>query len=299
MQIADGIHRLGTGLVNSYLVVDGGGVTVIDAGLPGYWSDLKDELAAHGSRPRGLRAVVLTHGHSDHLGFAEKARKERGVPVSVHEADALLARGKVKNPAKGTGPVRPLPLLAFIALAMRKGGWHIDRIGAGRDVRRRRDARRARLAAGDPRARVTRPAAPRSTWPIAASLFVGDAFATIAVTTGIVGPQIAPFTANAEQALASLDRLAGDRRRARSCPATARPGRQGPARRSRRSGNRQRRPGRTAADGGLWSPVGLRPGDEPDAADALTGRVAGCLVGREVVQRHAVVADHAWCRRRG
>ncbi len=208
MQIADGIHRLGTGLVNSYLVVDGGGVTVIDAGLPGYWSDLKDELAAMGRGLEDLRAVVLTHGHSDHLGFADKARKERGVPVSVHEADARLARGKVKNPAKGTGPVRPLPLLAFIALAMRKGGWHIDRIG--------------QVATFGDGATLDVPGSPRvihvpGHTPGSAALhlvdrgvvFVGDAFATIAVTTGIVGPQIAPFTANAEQALASLDRLAG------------------------------------------------------------------------------------------
>src|SRR6476619_7592806 len=33
----------------------------------------------------------------------------------------------------------------------------------------------------------------------------------------------------------------------------------------------------------------LRIGDEPDAADALTGRVAGLRVSREVIQRRAVV----------
>jgi hypothetical protein len=33
MQISDGIHRLGSGLVNSYLVADGGGVTIIEIGL--------------------------------------------------------------------------------------------------------------------------------------------------------------------------------------------------------------------------------------------------------------------------
>ena len=51
-----------------------------------------------------VRAVVLTHGHSDHIGYAERARTERGLPVSVHELDAALARGEVKNPAKGGGP---------------------------------------------------------------------------------------------------------------------------------------------------------------------------------------------------
>jgi glyoxylase-like metal-dependent hydrolase (beta-lactamase superfamily II) len=208
MQIAAGIHRLGAGLVNSYLVEDGGAVTIVDAGLPGYWSDLRDELAVMGRSLADVQAVVLTHGHSDHVGFAEKARKQQGIPVSVHEADALLARGKVKNPAKGTGPVRPLPLLRFIALAMRKGGWHIDRLGA---VATFGDGATLDVP-GSPRVILVPGHTPGSAalhLPERDVLFVGDAMATVAVTTGIVGPQIAPFTADAGQALASLDRLAG------------------------------------------------------------------------------------------
>ena len=41
------------------------------------------------------------------------------------------------------------------------------------------------------------------------ALFVGDALATYAVTTGAVGPRLAPFTADAVQAVASLERLEG------------------------------------------------------------------------------------------
>ena len=36
MKIAPGLHRIGSDVVNSYLVVTGDGVTVIDAGLPRY-----------------------------------------------------------------------------------------------------------------------------------------------------------------------------------------------------------------------------------------------------------------------
>ena len=36
MQIAKGLHRIGSDTVNSYLVVGEGGVTIIDAGLPRY-----------------------------------------------------------------------------------------------------------------------------------------------------------------------------------------------------------------------------------------------------------------------
>src|SRR5206468_7853378 len=128
MKIADGIHRLGGGLINSYLLEEAGEVTVIDAAVPGYWSDLPAELAAMGRTLDDVRAIVLTHGHSDHIGFAERARGERGLPVSVHELDAALARGEVPNPAKGMGPVRLMPLLRFLLLSLAKGALRAPRL---------------------------------------------------------------------------------------------------------------------------------------------------------------------------
>ncbi len=208
MKIRAGVHRLGNGMVNAYLLEEGGEVTIVDAAMPGYWRMLPAELAAMGRTLEDVRAIVLTHGHSDHIGFAEKARKDRGIPVSVHEADALLARGKVRNPAKGTGPVRPLALLRFIGLGLLKGGWHIDRLtqvatfgdGATLDV------------PGAPRVILVPGHTPGNAALHVAShdaLLVGDSFSTLAVTTGATGPRIAPFTADAAEALRSLDRLAG------------------------------------------------------------------------------------------
>ena len=102
MEIGPGIRRLGKGLVNSYLVETGGEVTIVDAGAPSYWGDLPRELAAMGRTLDDVRAVVLTHGHSDHIGFAERIRRERHTPILVHELDAALARGEVPNPAEGS-----------------------------------------------------------------------------------------------------------------------------------------------------------------------------------------------------
>jgi glyoxylase-like metal-dependent hydrolase (beta-lactamase superfamily II) len=45
--------------------------------------------------------------------------------------------------------------------------------------------------------------------PSLGALFVGDAFATYSVTAGLRGPQVAPFTADAAEAVASLSRLEG------------------------------------------------------------------------------------------
>jgi hypothetical protein len=90
--------------------------------VPGHYNDIDRELAAMGRTAADVRALVLTHGHSDHIGFAERLRRERAVPVSVHEADAALARGEVPNPAKGYGPVKLGPLLGFLWFTLVRGG---------------------------------------------------------------------------------------------------------------------------------------------------------------------------------
>jgi glyoxylase-like metal-dependent hydrolase (beta-lactamase superfamily II) len=206
VEIAAGIRRLGEGMVNSYLVESAGAVTIIDAGAPSYWGELPAELGAMGRSLDDVRAVVLTHGHSDHIGFAERIRRERGTPILVHELDAALARGEVPNPAKGVGPVRIRSLLGFLAFSVTHGLLRVPRIaevssfgdGATLDV------------PGSPRVILLPGHTPGSAalgFPALDALFIGDAIATYSVTTGVDAPQIAPFTADRAQALASLARL--------------------------------------------------------------------------------------------
>ena len=206
MRLADGLRRLGNGLINTYLVEEAGRITIIDAGVPGYWGDLATELTAMGRTIEDVEALVLTHGHGDHIGFAERFRRERGVVPRVHELDAALARGEVPNPAKGLGPTKIGPLLSFLAYGARKGALRIKTLeevvtfgdGATLDV------------PGAPRVIHVPGHTPGSAAlhvPALDALFVGDALATKAVTTGEEGPLIAPFTADPAEALRSLDRL--------------------------------------------------------------------------------------------
>ena len=203
MQLAPSLHRLGNGLINAYLVEDSGEVTIIDAGVPGYWGDLPTELAAMGRSLEDVRAIVLTHGHSDHIGFAERMRRERHTPVSVHELDAALARGEVPNPAKGLGPTKIGPLVRFLLYAGLRGGMRNRPLG---EVATFGDGATLDVP-GAPRVILTPGHTPGSAAvhvPSLDALFVGDAFATKAVTTGQEGPGIAPFTSDAEEAVRSL-----------------------------------------------------------------------------------------------
>jgi glyoxylase-like metal-dependent hydrolase (beta-lactamase superfamily II) len=207
MEIAPSLHRLGgSSLVNSYLVADSSGVTIIDAGLPGYWKQLPAELAAVGRSLDDVRGVVLTHGDSDHVGFAERIRRERGVPVFVHEADAARARFEVKKPASGWGPIKVRPLLGFLWYSGRNGGLRVPPL--------------TEVVTFDDGATLDLPGSPRIVHlpghtpgsaaihvPNVGAVMVGDALTTFNVLTGELGPRISPFTIDPETARSSWDRL--------------------------------------------------------------------------------------------
>ncbi|HXG40503.1 MAG TPA: MBL fold metallo-hydrolase [Candidatus Limnocylindrales bacterium] len=207
MRIAPSIHRLGTNsTVNAYLLEEAGEFSVVDAAMPGHFRYLAGELASIGRTLADVRAILLTHGHSDHIGFAERLRAERRVPVWIHQADAALARGEAPNPAQGTGPIRPWPFLAFLWLGLLHGGLRRPVV---REVATFGDGATLDVP-GSPRAILVPGHTPGSAAlhvPRRDVLFVGDALATYAVTTGRRGPQIAPFTADPARALESLARL--------------------------------------------------------------------------------------------
>jgi glyoxylase-like metal-dependent hydrolase (beta-lactamase superfamily II) len=88
MEVADGIHRFGTRMVNWYLIERGGGLTLVDAGMRGYWPQLERALGALGRKVDEVEAVVLTHAHADHVGFAHQVKANSDATVWVHERDA-------------------------------------------------------------------------------------------------------------------------------------------------------------------------------------------------------------------
>jgi glyoxylase-like metal-dependent hydrolase (beta-lactamase superfamily II) len=205
MKLSEGLHRIGNDIVAVYLVVTPDGVTVIDAGLAGHWRELRTELETIGRSLQDIRGVILTHGDSDHLGFAERLRREHGVPVYVHPADAARAKGGQK-PAVGKQTMKPAAVLQFLGYSVRKGGLrttHLSEVVEAQD--------------GDV---LDLPGAPRIIGlpghsagsiavhvPLVDAAFVGDGLTTRHVLTGRTGPQPAPFTDEPGLAVASLRNL--------------------------------------------------------------------------------------------
>ncbi|WP_411557687.1 MBL fold metallo-hydrolase [Plantibacter sp. MPB07] len=210
--VAPGIHRLEHAYTNSYLVEDGTGLTLVDAGLPATHGYLLQAIAAIGREPEDLVALVITHAHFDHLGVAARLRAATGCQVLVHDEDAELAEHPYRylhERPRTSYPLRypaALPALASMtaagALWVRGTSRTEPLPGSGTvDV------------PGSPTVVFT----PGHTFghcsldfPDRGAVIGGDALVNLDPYTGETGPRVVAgaATANARLALESLDALA-------------------------------------------------------------------------------------------
>jgi glyoxylase-like metal-dependent hydrolase (beta-lactamase superfamily II) len=102
-QVAAGVHQLRIKrFVNVYFVETGtpGEWVLIDTGLPGSEKEIiaaADKLFSPGSRPE---AILLTHGHLDHLGSAKELAAHWKVPVVVHPLELPYVTAKALYPPR-------------------------------------------------------------------------------------------------------------------------------------------------------------------------------------------------------
>ena len=205
MQLAPHLHRLGNDMVATYLIDTPQGITLVDAGFPGHYRDLENEIASLGKQFSDIKGLILTHGDCDHIGFAERLRSEHGVPVYVHAADAEQARTG-DRPKPSTGRMRVGPVVAFLAYALRKDGIRARPV---QEVVEITDGDVLPLP-GDPVIIGMPGHSPGSIAihvSVADAVMVGDAFITRHLLTGRRGPQPAPFSQDSAEAAASLERI--------------------------------------------------------------------------------------------
>jgi glyoxylase-like metal-dependent hydrolase (beta-lactamase superfamily II) len=202
MKLTDSLHRIGNDIVAVYLIETPEGITIIDAGLAGHWGDLLKELALMGRSIDEVKGLILTHGDSDHVGFAERLRRDHGVPIYVGAGDALRAKGGVKG-VMGKQKMKLGPTLGFAGYSLRKGGlrttWLTDVVEVqGGETLDLPGAPQIIALPGHSEGSIAIYS------PIADAVFVGDGLTTRHVLTGATGPAPAPFTDEPEQAIASL-----------------------------------------------------------------------------------------------
>jgi len=207
----EGIHRIEDAYTNWYLVEDGGRLTVVDTGLPRSWNSLQAALRELHRAVQDIDAVVLTHGHFDHMGFARRAARELGVPVYAPQDDlnVVASPWRYDHERPRTPYLRhPTYVRAFTEMTM-MGALLVQGLASPRPY-----ARTDRLdVPGHPQVVFT----PGHTHGHCSLLFAdrgvliaGDAFVMHDPYTGRKGPCVVAGAATADsgQALQSLDGLA-------------------------------------------------------------------------------------------
>jgi glyoxylase-like metal-dependent hydrolase (beta-lactamase superfamily II) len=204
--------------VNWYIVEDGGRLTAVDAGLPGFAKRLRAVLAALGRAPGDVEAVVLTHSDADHTGIVPPLRAA-GARVLIHSADEpTLAK---PGPKGGDGAVvnmltqlwRP-PIWRMIGHVVGNGGARLQKI-EGAETFSDGDVLDV---PGKPRVIATPGHTPGHCALLFeghGALFVGDELCTYNPLTGTAGPQVMPkpfnvSTAQCFESLAALGEVEAD-----------------------------------------------------------------------------------------
>ncbi len=100
-EIVPGLHQVGLGFVNAFLLQDNGELTLIDTGIGGSAPRILAGVADLGKKPKDIRRILVTHLHADHTGSLAELKRQTGAQVYMHPADAALVRqGIARRPSK-------------------------------------------------------------------------------------------------------------------------------------------------------------------------------------------------------
>jgi glyoxylase-like metal-dependent hydrolase (beta-lactamase superfamily II) len=97
-EVADGVLFLRTLMVNVYILRTPTSWVLVDAGLPGYAPAIRQAAEAFVGSTAPPAAIVLTHGHFDHVGSLHALLEHWPVRVLAHRLEAPYLTGRSRYP---------------------------------------------------------------------------------------------------------------------------------------------------------------------------------------------------------
>ena len=84
--------------IHVWVVIDEEGITLVDAGIPMMTKGIIKFIEQLNAGP--LLRILLTHGHSDHVGAVKGTLKKYEVPVYAHQIEIPYLEGEVIYPKR-------------------------------------------------------------------------------------------------------------------------------------------------------------------------------------------------------
>ncbi|MBE1556898.1 glyoxylase-like metal-dependent hydrolase (beta-lactamase superfamily II) [Filibacter limicola] len=84
--------------IHVWIVIEEDGVTLVDAGIPMMAKGIMKFIKQLNAGP--LRRILLTHGHSDHVGAVKAILTQNIVPVYAHDIEIPYMEGELLYPKR-------------------------------------------------------------------------------------------------------------------------------------------------------------------------------------------------------
>ena len=127
-EVASGVHFVEGAAVNWIVLADGDAVTLVDAGYPGDAGAVRQSLDLIGYRPEQIAAVLITHGHVDHIGSLPTLLTP-ATPVYLSPTEVRHVHGEYREQATPADVLRNIWRPGFLPWSA-----HLLRAGATKHV---------------------------------------------------------------------------------------------------------------------------------------------------------------------
>ena len=100
-KVMDDLFYVGPGFVSAWIVPTSDGLIMIDTAQEPYVDTEIQNIRTVGFDPKNIKYILLTHGHLDHFGGANKIRALSGAKVALSGVDCdFMAKGAAARPPK-------------------------------------------------------------------------------------------------------------------------------------------------------------------------------------------------------